>query len=585
MLRPKLFTLLQNRKEVFTKERIIKDITAGLVVSCIALPLSIALAIASGVLPEQGLLTAIIGGLIVSLLGGSRVQIAGPTGAFVIIVYGIIQHHGLGGLLLATIMAGAMLMIMGFLKFGSFLKFIPYPVTTGFTSGIAVVLFSTQINDFLGLNLKNIPADFLDKWTLYLSNLSNVNPSAFIIGLFALAIIIYWPKKLRFVPSSLAAIVITTLTVKIMNLDVPTIASTFGDLKTTFTLPQLPQFSLENIANLARAATTIAVLAGIESLLSAVVSDGMIGKKHRSNMELVATGAANIVSGFAGGLPVTGAIARTAANVSNGGRTPLAGIAHAVFLLFMTLAFMKYISLIPMTALAAILFAVSYRMSEWRSFISLFKAPASDIAVLLVTFSLTVLKDLVAAIEVGLVLAAVLFMKRMADVYRVANYDDDLMDEVHNKDDIDVKTVAERVTVYEINGPFFFGAAGVFFETLQNMKECQVLVLRMRSVPSIDASGYHALFRIYKLCQAKGVQIVLSHLQPYPYQVLKKYGFTDMIGRQNICKSIDLALKRAEEIISQKEEEEKPCQPCALQEEQPSDQSRKEEESPRPEDK
>lgn len=585
MLRPKLFTLLQNRKEVFTKERIIKDITAGLVVACIALPLSIALAIASGVLPEQGLLTAIIGGLLVSLLGGSRVQIAGPTGAFVIIVYGIIQHHGLGGLLLATIMAGAMLMIMGFLKFGSFLKFIPYPVTTGFTSGIAVVLFSTQINDFLGLNLKNIPADFLDKWTLYLSNLSNVNPSAFIIGLFALAIIIYWPKKLRFVPSSLAAIVITTLTVKIMNLDVPTIASTFGDLKTTFTLPQLPQFSLENIANLARAATTIAVLAGIESLLSAVVSDGMIGKKHRSNMELVATGAANIVSGFAGGLPVTGAIARTAANVSNGGRTPLAGIAHAVFLLFMTLAFMKYISLIPMTALAAILFAVSYRMSEWRSFISLFKAPASDIAVLLVTFSLTVLKDLVAAIEVGFVLAAVLFMKRMADVYRVANYDDDVMDEVHNRDDIDVKTVAERVTVYEINGPFFFGAAGVFFETLQNMKECQVLVLRMRSVPSIDASGYHALFRIYKLCQAKGVQIVLSHLQPYPYQVLKKYGFTDMIGRQNICKSIDLALKRAEEIISQKEEEEKPCQPCALQEEQPSDQSRKEEESPRPEDK
>ncbi len=584
MLRPKLFTLLQNRKEVFTKERIIKDITAGLVVACIALPLSIALAIASGVLPEQGLLTAIIGGLIVSLLGGSRVQIAGPTGAFVIIVYGIIQHHGLGGLLLATIMAGVMLMIMGFLKFGSFLKFIPYPVTTGFTSGIAVVLFSTQINDFLGLNLKNIPADFLNKWALYLSNLSDVNPSAFIIGLFALAIIICWPKKFRFVPSSLAAIVITTLTVKIMHLDVATIAGTFGDLKTTFTLPQLPEFSFENIVNLARAATTIAVLAGIESLLSAVVSDGMIGKKHRSNMELVATGAANIVSGFAGGLPVTGAIARTAANVSNGGRTPLAGIAHAVFLLFMTLAFMKYISLIPMTALAAILFAVAYRMSEWRSFVSLFKAPASDIAVLLVTFSLTVLKDLVAAIEVGLVLAAVLFMKRMADVYRVANYDDDVMDEVHNRDDIDVKTVAERVTVYEINGPFFFGAAGVFFETLQNMKECQVLVLRMRSVPAIDASGYHALFRIYKLCQAKGVQIVLSHLQPYPYQVLKKYGFTDMIGRQNVCKSIDLALKRAEEIISQKEEE-KPCQPCAPQEEQPSEQSRKEEAALPPEDK
>lgn len=550
-LKPKLLSLLQHRKKEFPRERIIADITAGLVVACIALPLSIALAIASGVTPDKGLITAVVAGFVISLLGGSRVQIAGPTGAFVVIVYGIIQQYGLQGLLVSTIIAGIILIIMGFLKFGAFLKFIPYPVTTGFTSGIAVVLFSTQINDFFGLALKDIPASFVDKWALYFNSFSQISIPTMMIGLIALALIIFWPKRLKVFPGSLAALVITTLLVKIFNLPVATIASTFGEIKTGLITPHLPNISLDMALNLLRPAFTIAFLAGIESLLSAVVADGMIGKKHRSNMELVATGCGNIASALFGGLPATGAIARTAANIDNGGRTPLAGIAHSVFLLLMMLCLMNYIALIPMSALAAILFNVSYKMSDWRSFISLFKAPAGDIIVLLVTFALTVIVDLVAAIEFGLVLAAVLFMKRMSDVYKVTNADDDIMDEVHHKDDIDAKKIAKHVTVYEINGPFFFGAANLFIDTLSNIKDCKVLVLRMRSVPAMDATGYHALYKIYKRCNANKVKIILSHLQRQPHKMLEKYGFLDIIGRDNVCKNIDHALMRAEELIGQ----------------------------------
>ena len=551
ILRPKLWTLLKNRPEDFTSQRVMKDLTAGLVVACVALPLSIALAIASGVTPEKGLITAVVAGFVISLLGGSRVQIGGPTGAFVVIVYGIIQEFGLAGLLTATLMAGSFLMLMGLFKFGTFIKFIPYPVTTGFTSGIAVVLFSTQINDFLGLGLKNIPSDFFAKWGVYLQHLGLVNWQTLAIGLITLAIIIFWPKKWRAFPGSLAALIITTLIVKFAHLDVATITSTFGQVDGSLAMPHMPgEITLSVIRKLLPAALTIAFLAGIESLLSAVVADGMIGKRHRSNMELVATGLANVASALFGGLPATGAIARTATNIENGGRTPIAGMAHAVFLLIMMLCLMKYIGLIPMTSLAAILFLVAYRMSDWRSFTALFKAPASDIAILLVTFTLTVAEDLVVAIEFGLVLAAVLFMKRMSDVYQIKNTDDDLFDEVHHKDDIDTKVIARHVSVYEINGPFFFGAANKFLDSLENHKDCKVLILRMRSVPAIDATGFHALERIYDRCKKDGVQLILSHVQKHVLKTLDKYGFVQKLGEDHICKNIDVSLMRAESIVS-----------------------------------
>lgn len=551
LLRPKLWTLLKNRPEEFAPQRLTKDISSGLVVACVALPLSIALAIASGVTPEKGLITAIIAGFLISLLGGSRVQIGGPTGAFVIIVYGIIEEFGLAGLLTATLMAGVFLILMGVLKLGAFIKFIPYPVTTGFTSGIAVVLFSTQINDFLGMGLKNIPSEFFEKWSLYLHSLSLINGPTVLIGLLTLAIIIYWPKKWRAFPGSLAALIITTLIVLVGKLEVATITSTFGQVDGTLAMPHMPgKITFEVIRQLLPAAFTIALLAGIESLLSAVVADGMIGKRHRSNMELVATGVANIASALFGGLPATGAIARTAANIENGGRTPIAGMAHALFLLLMMLCLMRWIGLIPMTSLAAILFLVAYRMSDWRSFTALFKAPLSDILILLTTFTLTVVEDLVVAIEFGLVLAAVLFMKRMSDVYQVTNADDDIFDEVRRKDDIDTKIIAKHVSVYEINGPFFFGAATKFLDTLENHKDCKVLILRMRSVPAIDATGFHALERIYNRCKKEGVQLILSHVQKHVYKTLAQYDFVQKIGEDHFCKNIDASLMRAESIIS-----------------------------------
>lgn len=551
MLKPKLLTLLQNRPEDFTSSRILKDLSAGLVVACVALPLSIALAIASGVTPEKGLITAVVAGFLISLLGGSRVQIGGPTGAFVVIVYGIIEKFGVAGLLTATIMAGIILMLMGLLKFGAFIKFIPYPVTTGFTSGIAVVLFSTQINDFFGMGLTNLPSEFFDKWGVYLHSLGQINWMTLAIGLLTLGIIIFWPKKWRVFPGSLAALIITTLLVKLAHLDVATITSTFGQVDGTLVMPHMPgEISLAVVRKLLPAAFTIAFLAGIESLLSAVVADGMIGKRHRSNMELVATGVANVASGLFGGLPATGAIARTAANIENGGRTPIAGMAHAMFLLIMMLCLMKYIGLIPMTSLAAILFLVAYRMSDWRSFTALFKAPASDIAILLTTFTLTVVEDLVVAIEFGLVLAAVLFMKRMSDVYQIKNTDDDLFDEVRRKDDIDTKIIAKHVSVYEINGPFFFGAANKFLDSLEHHKDCKVLILRMRSVPAIDATGFHALERIYDRCQKDGVQLILSHVQKHVLKTLEKYDFIQKLGEDHICKNIDASLMRAESIVS-----------------------------------
>lgn len=551
ILKPKLLTLLQNRPKEFTLQKILKEVSAGLVVACVALPLSIALAIASGVTPEKGLITAVVAGLIISIFGGSRVQIGGPTGAFVVIVYGIIEKFGISGLLTATVMAGIILMLMGLFKFGAFIKFIPYPVTTGFTSGIAVVLFSTQINDFLGLNLTNIPSAFFAKWSMYLHNLSAINWQTLAVGLLTLAIIIFWPRKWKSFPGSLAALVITTLVVNLAGLNVATINSTFGEVSGSLSMPHLPAgISYETIRELFPAAFTIAFLAGIESLLSAVVADGMIGKKHRSNMELVATGMANIASACFGGIPATGAIARTATNIENGGRTPVAGACHAVCVLVMMLCLMRYIGRIPMASLAAILFLVSYSMSNWRSFTALFKAPASDIAILLTTFTLTVVEDLVVAIEFGLVLAAVLFMKRMSDVYQITNEDDDIFDEVRQKDDIDTKIIAKHVSVYEINGPFFFGAANKFIDSLEHHKDCKVLILRMRSVPAIDATGFHALEGIYNRCQKDGVQLILSHVQKHVLKTLEHYGFVKKLGKDHICKNIDISLMRAESIVS-----------------------------------
>ena len=553
MLVPKLYSLITTGRSEFTRKVIIREVTAGFVVACIALPLSIALGVASGVTPERGLITAVTAGFLIAMLGGSRVQVSGPTGAFVIIVYGIVQQYGVDGLIVSTLMAGAILVVMGALKFGNFLKYIPYPVVTGFTSGIAVVLFSTQVNDFLGLGLTNVPSEFFDKWHVYLVNLNLVNTDTLAVGLLALAIIMFWPKKLARIPSYLAALVITTLVVKFSGLNAATIQSTFGNMPAVVSMPKMPQVNIHMLQNLLRPALVIAVLAGIESLLSAVVADGMIGKKHRSNMELAATGIGNIASALFGGLPATGAIARTAANVDVGARTPLAAMAHSAFLFLFMLCFMPYISLIPMTTLAAILFVVSYKMSSWRSFVDLFKAPTADILVLLTTFGLTVVKDLVVAIEVGLVLAAVLFMKRMSDVYQVSSADDDIMDEVRDKDDIEFKKIAAHVNVYEINGPFFFGAANMFVETLENMKDCRVLILRMRNVPAMDATGYHALYKIYKRCVASGTQMILSHVQPQPVELLNKYGFTDMLGREHFCKNIDAALKKAKEIVEKSE--------------------------------
>ncbi|MDR1684250.1 MAG: STAS domain-containing protein [Elusimicrobiota bacterium] len=554
MLRPKLYTLLktkQDRKE-FTKKTILREVMAGFVVACIALPLSVALAIASGVTPERGLITAVVAGFLISALGGSRVQISGPTAAFVVIIYGIVAQYGVDGLIAATFMAGIILTAMGFLKFGSFLKYIPYPVVTGFTSGIAVVLFTGQVNDFLGLGLKDMPAGFFAKWQLYFNSLNLLNPAALFIGALALCIIIFWPKKIKWLPAYLAALVVTAAMAQIFKLPAATIESTFGVISAGLPMPKIPVLTLEMISSLIRPAFVIAFLAGIESLLSAVVADGMIGKKHRSNMELVAGGIGNIVSSFFGGLPATGAIARTAANIDNGGRTPISGMAHGLFLLLMMLCFMRYISMIPMAALAAILFVVAYKMSSWRSFADLFKAPVSDIAVLLTTFALTVVKDLVVAIEAGLLLAALLFMKRMSDVYRVSKADDDILDEVRHKDDIDLKEITKNVVVYEINGPFFFGAANMFVDTLENLADCKVLVLRMRSVPAMDATGYHALYKIYKRCRANNIYMVLSHVQAQPKKTLKKFGFTEQTDGVYFCKDIDASLQKAKELVEVK---------------------------------
>lgn len=548
ILKPKLFTTLKD----YSKKQFTSDLTAGVIVGIVALPLAIAFGIASGVTPEKGLITAIIAGFIISFLGGSKVQIGGPTGAFIVIVYGIVQQFGVNGLILATLMAGIILIIMGLARFGSIIKFIPHPVIVGFTSGIALIIFSSQIKDLLGLNIETVPSEFFEKLIVYSQNLISINYWSFFIGAVSLIIIIFFPKITHRVPGSIVAIIVTTLLVQIFHLPVETIGSRFGEIPSSIPSPTLPHFDLEVIRNLISPATTIAILAAIESLLSAVVADGMIGGRHRSNMELIAQGVANIVTPLFGGIPATGAIARTATNIKNGGRTPVAGIVHAVVLLLIMLFFGHWAKLIPMATLAAVLIIVAYNMSEWRSFIEIFKYPKSDIIVLLTTFGLTVIFDLTIAIQIGMILAVLLFMRRMAMVTNVGIITRELKDEEEKVDSnsIQNKKVPDGVEVFEINGPFFFGAVSKFRDTVRIVENPpKIIIIRMRDVPAIDSTGIHALEQLLKETKKHNTHLVLSGVHTQPLMALAQAEFIDKIGEANVHGNIDDALDRAREIL------------------------------------
>jgi sulfate permease, SulP family len=549
MFRPKLFDTLKT----YNRQQFGKDAMAGLIVGIVALPLAIAFAIASGVSPEKGLYTAIIGGFIISALGGSKVQIGGPTGAFIVIVYGIVQQYGINGLIIATFIAGVMLMIMGFARLGTVIKFIPHPLIIGFTSGIALIIFSSEIKDFFGLQMGPVPADFLDKWESYISNFYSLNIYTVSVACAAVIIILLWPKVTHKVPGSLIAIFITTAVVQLFHLPVESIGSRFGAIPSSLPSPVIPHLDFATIKNLIRPAFTIALLGGIESLLSAVVADGMIGGNHRSNMELIAQGIANIFSSIFGGIPATGAIARTATNVKNGGRTPVAGIIHAVTLLLILLFFGKWASLIPMATLAAILVVIAYNMSEWENFISVLKGPRGDIAVLLTTFFLTVIIDLTVAIEIGMVLAAFLFMRKMiqfSDVSILTNEIEDKPDEP-DKAAITNYEIPKDVEVFEIKGPLFFGAAYKFKDSIKFIERTpKVVIIRMRFVPIIDATGIYVLQEVFKEANNKGTKIILSGISSEQVMdELKKSRLVFAIGKANITDSFDKALIRCRVIL------------------------------------
>lgn len=549
----RLKPILLSVMKTYNKDQFIKDIVAGLIVAIIALPLSIALAISSGVSPEQGLYTAIIAGFFISLLGGSRVQIGGPSATFMVVVYGVVASYGTEGLLITTILAGIILILFGLLKLGSMIKYIPYPITVGFTSGIAVTIFSSQIKDFFGMDIGSVPTEFIDKWIFYFESMDKAQLLPFLIGALALIILIVWPKINRKIPGSLIAIVVTTLLVTLLKLDVQTIGSQYADLSSSFPTPSIPTFTWKKVQVLLSPAFTIAFLCSIESLLSAVVSDGMIGSKHRSNMELVAEGVANIASGLFGGMPATGAIARTVANIKNGGRTPIAGIVHALTLLFILLFLMPLVKLIPLATLAAILIMVSYNMSEWRMFKKLLSAPKSDVIVLLATFFLTVLFDLTLAISVGMVLSSFLFMKRMTDVTDVYGLDKEMnddSDELQLLDDEIKEVLSEEILIYEINGPFFFGAAEKFLDSIQSLQgPSKVLIIRLRNVPVIDATAVHALDLLYDNCLKSNTVLILSEIANKPYEVIKRVGLVNQIGEDQVCRHLDEAIAKAKTFI------------------------------------
>lgn len=531
----------------YSKEQFVKDVVAGIIVAIIALPLSIALALASGVTPEKGLYTAITAGFVISFLGGSRVQIAGPTAAFATIVAGIVAKNGFDGLVLATLIAGIILILMGFLRLGNLIKYIPYTITTGFTSGIAVTIFIGQIKDFLGLTIVTSEPliETMEKCRAVFDFIGTFNLQAFLVGMVSMLILILWPlgpKALQKIPPSLVAVIAGIALVKGLHLHVNTI----GDLyEISNRLPsfQLPAFHFATVRSILPDAFTIAILAAIESLLSCVVSDGMIGSRHRSNMELIAQGAGNITSAVFGGIPATGAIARTAANIKNGGRTPIAGMVHAVTLLLILVILMPYAALIPMPVIAAILFMVAYNMSEWKKFLYLLKtSPKSDIIVLVTTFVLTVIFDLVVAIEVGILLAALLFMKRMSEETEVEGWK--YIDEEDDPDSLSLREVPSHTKVYEINGPMFFAAADKILSiTVSDTDKC--LILRMRSVNAIDATAMHSLETLLEKCRERNIQMILSHVNTQPMSIMEKAGFVEKVGRENFCIHIDEALERA----------------------------------------
>lgn len=541
-MKPKFFSMIKNKE--ITREQAIRDIIAGIIVAIIALPLSIALGISSGVSPERGLITAIFAGFIISFLGGSKVQIGGPTGAFVVIIYSIIQEYGLNGLITATIMAGVILIVMGLLKFGSLIKYIPQTITVGFTTGIAVTLMSTQIKDFFGLQIDNVPAEFFGKWTSYFTNIGSLNLWSLIIGVGSIIIIVLWPKFNRTIPGSMMALVISTICVSLFNLPIETIGSRFQEISSSVPTPLLPEFDIATINKLFAPAMTIAVLAMLESLLSAVVADGMISDTHDSNMELVAQGLANITCGLFGGIPATGAIARTAANVKSGGKSPISGMIHAITLLATMLILMPLAKMIPMTVLAAILMVVSYNMSEWRVFKALLKAPKSDVTVLLITFGCTVAFDLVVAIGIGMIMTMFLFMKRVSDTTEIRN----LVDEEVFDDKISsvLEKAHGKIHVYQVNGPMFFGVVQDFRVKMKKIEGfIEVVILDMRHTHAVDASAIDALTRLLKHCDNLNIKLCLTHVKEQPMKVLGRMGFITKIGERNIYETKTEAIEEA----------------------------------------
>ena len=546
-LKPMLLSSLKS----YDKSRFVKDVTAGIIVAIIALPLSIALALASGVGPEAGIFTAIVAGFVISALGGSSVQIAGPTAAFATIVAGIVAHDGMDGLIVATILAGIFLILMGLCHFGSLIKFIPFTITTGFTSGIAVTIVIGQLKDFFGLTYPNgvKPIETVEKFEAVINNFSTINMDAVIVGGVSLAILIIAPYIFKRIPGSLLAVITGILMVQFLPLKVNTIGNLYTISNALPTL-HFPSLSLNRIQSALPNALTIAVLAAIESLLSCVVADGMINGKHRSDMELVAQGAGNIASALFGGIPATGAIARTAANIKNGGKTPIAGMVHSITLVIVLVVLMPYAGMIPMPTIAAILFIVAYNMCQWRTFVNLVKtAPKSDVIVLVTSFVLTVIFDLVVAIEVGMVLACLLFIKRMSEETKVNGWT--YVDEDTPDVDEHLQKLPLQIRVYEISGPLFFGAASVIEEiVVKDFTTC--LVLRMRSVPALDSTALNALKDLVQVCKSKGITIVFSHVNDQPMKVMEKAGFIELVGEENFQPSISAALDRAEEVIHSK---------------------------------
>lgn len=553
--KPRLLQCLKN----YNRKTFVADLMAGIIVGIVALPLAIAFGIASGVTPEKGIITAIVAGFVISALGGSKVQIGGPTGAFIIIIYGIIQQYGMEGLTIATLMAGVFLILFGFLHLGTIIKFIPYPIVVGFTSGIAVTIFTTQVKDLFGLNIASVPSDFIEKWICYFNNFSTVDLWSSVIGIVSVVIIMLTPKVSKKIPGSLVAIIVMTVAALLLKQfagveNIETIGDRFA-ISNSLPEATVPALSWETIKNLVSPAITIAILGAIESLLSAAVADGVIGDHHNSNTELIAQGVANLASPIFGGIPATGAIARTMTNINNGGRTPIAGIVHAVVLLLIFLFLMPLAKYIPMACLAGVLVVVSYGMSGWRSFLALMKNPKSDVTVLLITFFLTIIFDLTIAIEVGLIIACLLFMRRMSettDVHVISNEinPDDEDSDMH-LGNIEHLTIPKGVEVYEINGPYFFGAGNRFEEIMATLGDRpQVRIIRMRKVPFVDSTGIHNLTNLCEMSQKEGIQIVLSGVTEKVHSQLNKAGFYDIVGQDNICSHIDIALDRAKEIIN-----------------------------------